>query len=110
MSDYYPSDETVMAALPLFAAARRTDPPTSQASGSNAATFKGSHERAILDALAAGPGTKDQLAGRIGWLDQQQVARRMSKLVERGLVLEAGESVSPSGNRETVYSNTAASL
>lgn len=89
--------------LPLWAAARAGDKPTSKAAGRNSERFRQSHEDSILEALLAGDATKDELAERICWLDQQQVARRMSKLVERGAVLEVGEAVSPSGNRETVY-------
>lgn len=91
--------------LPIFAAARRDDPATSKAAGEAASAFAGGHCRKILDALAAGPGTKDQIAERCG-LTEQQVARRMATLKAAGLVLEVGEAVSPSGNRETVYSIT----
>lgn len=91
--------------LPIFAAARRDDPATSKAAGEAARAFAGGHCRRILDALASGPGTKDQIAERCG-LTEQQVARRMSVLKASGAVLEVGEAVSPSGNRETVYSIT----
>lgn len=90
---------------PLFAAARRDDPATSKAAAQAAERFAGGHFRRILDALAAGPGTKDEIAARCG-LTEQQVARRMSVLKSSGAVLEVGEAVSPSGNRETVYSIT----
>ena len=88
--------------LPLFAAARRSDPATSKAAAEAARAFAGGHCRLILDALADGRGTKDEIAARCG-LTEQQVARRMHQLVRSGLVLEVGEAVSPSGNRETVY-------
>lgn len=91
--------------LPIFAAARRTDPETSKAAGQASSAFAGGHCRQILDALSAGPGTKDELAARCG-LTEQQVARRMATLKAAGLVLEVGEAVSPSGNMETVYSIT----
>lgn len=89
-------------ALPIFAAARRDDPATSKAAAQAAQRFAGGHWRRILDALASGPGTKDQIAARCG-LKEQQVARRMAVLKASGAVLEVGEAVSPSGNRETVY-------
>ncbi len=89
-------------ATPLFAAARRDDPATSKAAGQAAHAFASGHCRRILDALASGPGTKDEIAERCG-LTEQQVARRMSVLKAKGKVLEVGESVSPSGNLETVY-------
>ena len=88
--------------LPLFAAARRTDPPTSKAAGLASRAFASGHGRRILEALASGPGTKDEIAARCG-LDEQQVARRMHELKRRGLVVEVGEAVSPTGNRETRY-------
>jgi predicted ArsR family transcriptional regulator len=88
--------------LPLVALCRRSDPPTSRSAAVNAPTFVGSHEERILAALADGPGTKDELAGRCG-LTEQQVARRMHELRRRGLVVEIGEAVSPTGNREMRY-------
>lgn len=88
--------------LPLFAAARRSDPPTSQAAAQAARAFASGHCRRILDALAVGPGTKDQIAARCG-LTEQQVIRRMSKLEADRKVVAIGEATSPSGFRETVY-------
>jgi DNA-binding HxlR family transcriptional regulator len=92
--------------LPLFAAARRHDPPTSKAAGRASREFAAGHGRLILEALAAGPGTKDELAARCG-LTEQQVARRMHELRRRGLVVEVGEAVSPTGNREMRYGSGA---
>lgn len=86
----------------LFAAARRNDPATSKAAGQAAERFAGGHRGRILDALASGPGTKDEIAARCG-LTEQQVARRMSVLKADGSVIEVGEAFSPSGNMETVY-------
>jgi predicted Rossmann fold nucleotide-binding protein DprA/Smf involved in DNA uptake len=103
MGTYIESD----ADLPLVALCRRADPPTSRSAASTAPTFVGSHEDRILAALAAGPGTKDELAVRCG-LTEQQVARRMHELRRRGLVVEIGESVSPTGNREMRYGRAGA--
>ena len=105
MSDYYMDVVSRCAdvdTLPLFAAARRNDPPTSKAAGRASRAFATGHRERILDALASGPGTKDEIAARCG-LDEQQVARRMHELRRRGLVVEVGEAVSPTGNRETRY-------
>jgi hypothetical protein len=88
--------------LPLFASARNSDPPTSKAAAAKAAAFVNGHSWLIFSALSAGPGTKDEIAARCG-LTEQQVARRMHELRRRGLVVEVGEAVSPTGNRETRY-------
>jgi len=86
--------------LPLF---RRTDPVTSKIAGTMAREFKGDHERRILEALAAGPGTKDEIAGRCG-LSEQQVARRMHGLALAGLVETTGTTrPSASGRPERVW-------
>jgi len=93
-------------ALPLF---RRTDPVTSKIAGTMAREFRGDHERKILEALAAGPGTKDELAARCG-LSEQQVARRMHGLARAGLVETTGTTrPSASGRPERVWKATAAS-
>jgi len=96
MSDYYA--ETID--LPLF---RRTDPVTSKIAGTAAREFKGEHERRIIQALAAGPGTKDEIASRCG-LTEQQVARRMHGLARAGLVETTGcTRPSASGRPERVW-------
>ena len=97
MSDYYPNAEAV---LPLW---RKSDPDTSKAAGEAAREFLGDHERLILEALAAGPGTKDEIASRCG-LTEQQVARRMAGMKRRGLVVDTGERrASASGCAERVW-------
>jgi predicted ArsR family transcriptional regulator len=96
MSDYWSETET----LPLF---RSTDPVTSKIAGTMAREFRGDHERRILEALAAGPGTKDEIAGRCG-LTEQQVARRMHGLARAGLVETTGATrPSASGRPERVW-------
>jgi predicted ArsR family transcriptional regulator len=82
---------------PLF---RTTDPVTSKIAGTMAREFKGDHERRILEALAAGPGTKDEIAGRCG-LSEQQVIRRRAGLLRSGLVVLTGDM------RRTVSGNPA---
>lgn len=89
--------------LPLF---RRSDPETSKAAGRAAREtgLVGRHERLILEALAAGPGTKDEIAGRTGELSEQQVARRMHGLHRAGLVEPTGTTrPSRSGRPERVW-------
>jgi len=100
MSDYFPD---TLDTLPLF---RRTDPVTSKIAGTMAREFRGDHERKILEALAAGPGTKDELAARCG-LSEQQVARRMHGLARAGLVETTGTTrPSASGRPERVWRAT----
>jgi predicted ArsR family transcriptional regulator len=90
--------------LPRF---RRTDPVTSKVAGTMAREFKGDHERRILEALSAGPGTKDEIAGRCG-LTEQQVARRMHGLARAGMVEATGATrPSASGRPERVYRRAA---
>lgn len=104
MSTYYGVD---LPDLPLF---RRSDPETSKAAGRAAKEFLGHHERLILEALADGPGTKDEIAGRTGELSEQQVARRMHGLHMAGLVEPTGTTrPSRSGRPERVWKATAAS-
>ena len=97
MSDYW-SESTDT--LPLF---RRSDPVTSKIAGTEARQFKGEHERRIIQALAQGPGTKDEIAARCG-LSEQQVARRMHGLARAGIVEPTGTTrPSASGRPERVW-------
>lgn len=97
MSDYW--SQTVDYG-PLF---RTVDPPTSRAAGEAAVEFLGEHERRILEALAIGPGTKDELAARCG-LSEQQVARRMHVLARRGKVTDTGVTrATATGRMATVW-------
>lgn len=89
--------------LPLFAACRRADPPTSVAAARRSATFAGDHARRILVALEHGPAGKTEIGRRCG-LTEQQVARRMHELRRAGLVERTGREVqSESGCGEHEY-------
>jgi hypothetical protein len=86
--------------LPLW---RSCDRQTSRDAGRNAREFIGDHERRILEALAAGPGTKDEIASRCG-LSEQMVIRRMARLRRIGRVVSTGETRrTPSGCRAEVW-------
>jgi predicted Rossmann fold nucleotide-binding protein DprA/Smf involved in DNA uptake len=85
---------------PLF---RTTDPATSKAAGVAAREFKGDHERRILEALAAGPAGKCEIARRCG-LTEQQVNRRLATMRRDGAVERTGRVVtSDSGCGEHEY-------
>jgi hypothetical protein len=92
MSDYYLDVVTRCADMPLFAAARRNDPPTSKAAGRQAESFRGDHARRILEALALGPAGKTEIGRRCG-LTEQQVARRMHELLRTGAAERTGRAV-----------------
>lgn len=90
--------------LPLFAAAKRSDPPTSHAAA-RAVTprMKHVHEGLILVALECGPAGKTRLAELCGLTDQQ-VIRRMAALERDGLVVRTGREVmSAAGRAETEW-------
>ena len=97
MSDYYPDCPG-----PLFALARRTDPPTSHAAAARAPRFKGEHNLRILEALAAGPAGQSGIAARTG-LTVAQVSKRLGKLRDDGAIERCGETRSASGGREAEY-------
>ena len=86
--------------LPLW---RSCDRATSRDAGRNAREFIGDHEQRILEALAAGPGSKDEIATRCG-LTEQQVVRRIARLRRIGRVVSTGETRrTPSGCRAEVW-------
>lgn len=84
-------------------AARRTDPPTSHEAAAAARSFASNHRQRILDALAAGPASKTQLASRTG-IDGVAVARRTAELLIAGeIVVVSLDGLSATGKRERVY-------
>jgi predicted ArsR family transcriptional regulator len=93
--------------LPMFAAARRTDPATSQAAARTAPVAE--HQRLILEALAAGPAGASGIAARCGLL-AHQVNKRIHELAKCGRISETGNIVtSASGRGEREWKATAAS-
>jgi predicted Rossmann fold nucleotide-binding protein DprA/Smf involved in DNA uptake len=96
VSDYY-------AEPPLFAAARRTDPPTSHDAAARAPVSE--HCRRIMDALASGTAGQSGIAERTG-LTVAQVSKRLPELRRAGLVERTGRKVAAG---EFEYRITAAS-
>jgi hypothetical protein len=98
VSDYYPSIDAAVSALPLF---RKTDPPTSVAAGERArATFVTGQARAVLEALRAGPAGQTEIGRRCGLLPHQ-VNKRLADLKRVGLAVPTGrEVVNEGGCRE----------
>lgn len=93
---------------PLFAPrastlSRADDRQTSRDAGSSVGEFVHEHERLILEALAHGHGTKDEIADRCG-LSEQQVIRRMARLERLRLVEDTGTTRrTTSGRMATVW-------
>lgn len=81
--------------LPLFAPrplARCCDPRTSQAAAESMVVIAGQHRARIMSYLArGGTWTKDDLAAATGLTDVQ-CARRVSELVDAGLIVDSGET------------------
>jgi len=98
MSDYYPDIDAAVAALPLFAQARKTDPATSH-QASRRAPVRG-HAAKVLEALRAGPAGQTEIGRRTGLLPHQ-VNKRLADLERVGLaVLTGREVVNEGGHRE----------
>jgi len=89
-----PADE----ALPLFAAARRTDPATSKAAAASVKAFQGEHHAAILEALSHGPAGASGIAARCG-LNGHQIGKRINELARAGRIVETGRVVTSSSGR-----------
>ena len=96
---------------PLFAAARRTDPPTSHAAAARAPSFRGTHQELVLLALELGPAGQTEIARRIFVnpphvpLTPHQVNKRLGELYKDGKVVKDGLD---NGGRETRYRRTGA--
>ena len=84
--------------MPLFAAARRSDPATSHAAAARVTEFAGEHHAAILTALAVGPAGASGIAARCG-LSGHQVNKRLTELARTGRIVETGRTVRSSSGR-----------
>ena len=78
------------AVLPLFAAARKTDPATSHAAAKRAPVS--GHCAKVLEALAAGPAGQTEIARRAG-LTVAAVSKRLPELRRAGIVERTGREV-----------------
>jgi hypothetical protein len=83
-------------ALPLFAAARRTDPSTSHEAAKTAPVAE--HQRLIMDALGQGPAGASGIAARCGLLPHQ-VNRRIHELAKACRIVETGRTVRSNSGR-----------
>lgn len=102
MSDYYAAAEAV---LPLWSAARKTDPPTSHAAAARSKKFRAGHAQRILEALAAGPAGQSEIAARTG-MSVAAVSKRLPELRRDGAIERTGREVA---GGECEYRSTAAS-
>ena len=95
MSDYYSS---TVNDLPLFAAARRTDPATSHAAAARAGCLTERHERQIIAGLLDGPLGASGIAKLCGLLPHQ-VGKRLAKLERDGRIVQTGRVVTSASGR-----------
>jgi len=88
--------QDAMESLPLFAAARRTDPATSHEAAKTAPVSE--HQRLIMDALVKGPAGASGIAARCG-LSGHQVNKRLTELAKAGRIVETGRLVTSASGR-----------
>ena len=84
--------------MPLFGAARSSDPATSHAAAAQAGGLATRHQRQILAALLDGPAGASGIAARCGLLPHQ-IGKRIAELVKAGRIVETGRVVTSSSGR-----------
>ena len=84
--------------LPLFGAARSSDPATSHAAAAQAGGLATRHQRQILAALLEGPAGASGIAARCGLLPHQ-IGKRIAELAKAGRIVETGRTVTSSSGR-----------
>jgi predicted ArsR family transcriptional regulator len=84
--------------LPLFGAARSSDPATSHAAAAQAGGLATRHQRQILAALLEGPLGASGIAQRCGLLPHQ-IGKRLGELAKAGRIVETGRTVTSSSGR-----------
>ena len=83
--------------MPLFSAARSSDPATSHAAAAQAGGLATRHQRQILAALLDGPAGASGIAARCGLL--HQIGKRINELAKAGRIVETGRTVTSSSGR-----------
>jgi DNA-binding MarR family transcriptional regulator len=92
--------------LPLFGAARASDPATSHAAAAKAGGLATRHQRQILAALLEGPAGASGIAARCGLLPHQ-VNKRLGEMGRAGLIETTGRDlVNATGRREREWRRT----
>ena len=84
--------------LPLFGAARSSDPVTSHQAAAQAGGLATKHQRQILAALLEGPAGASGIAARCGLLSHQ-VNKRINELARDGRIVQTGRVVTSSSGR-----------
>jgi predicted Rossmann fold nucleotide-binding protein DprA/Smf involved in DNA uptake len=84
--------------LPLFGAARSSDPETSHAAAAQAVGLATRHQRQILAALLDGPAGASGIAARCGLLPHQ-IGKRITELAKAGRIVETGRLVASASGR-----------
>ena len=84
--------------MPLFAAARASDPVTSHQAAAQAGGLATKHQRQILAALLDGPAGASGIAARCGLLPHQ-IGKRINELAKAGRIVETGRVVTSSSGR-----------
>jgi predicted Rossmann fold nucleotide-binding protein DprA/Smf involved in DNA uptake len=99
VSDFYSTNVRAIAIdMPLFAAARKSDPTTSHAAAARVKEFRSQQHAAILEALAAGPAGASRIAERCG-LNSHQVGKRLHELEAAGRIALTGRTVASASRR-----------
>jgi hypothetical protein len=88
--------------IPLLAAARRTDPPTSHAAAARKELFAGTHRWYVYEALKLGPAGQTEIARRITAVSMTPHAanKRAGELLRLGYLIEDGKD---NGGKERRY-------
>jgi hypothetical protein len=84
--------------MPLFGAARSSDPATSHQAAAQAGGLASKHQRQILAALLDGPAGASGIAARCALLPHQ-VNKRIAELARDGRIVQTGRVVASSSGR-----------